>query len=243
MPKSFPKILTILFLLTFIIQLGCLIVLLALPLTGQAAVDRVNLELQVKGLNYQFQSSDTSTGNIARYISAIYQYAIGIVGILAAVVLMFGGVLWIVAGGNATQISEAKAWIGAALTGIVLALTSYLILNTVNPALVNLQTSKIEQVTESKIYSCRKVVNGKQTCTDDATEQTCTDGTLSVSGCSCCSYEKMTSVIATIMSSNWLCEEGLNQTTCASRTTGDFNYQPNAYCEYRSSVLSLCVPR
>ncbi len=73
---------------------------------------------------------------IAEYIAGIYKYAIGIVGILSAVVLMIGGILWIVAGGNATTIGEAKAWIGASLTGLVIALCSYLILYQVNPALV-----------------------------------------------------------------------------------------------------------
>ncbi|MFH0956172.1 MAG: hypothetical protein V1801_03125, partial [Candidatus Falkowbacteria bacterium] len=46
---------------------------------------------------------------IGEYIAGVYKYAIGIVGILAAVVLMIGGVLWIVAGGSATMIGEAKA--------------------------------------------------------------------------------------------------------------------------------------
>lgn len=105
---------------------------------------------QVQGLKYSFQSSDTTTGNIARYVQAIYKYAIGIVGILAAVVLMIGGVMWIVAGGNVTKIGEAKSWIGASLTGLILALCSYLILATVNPALVNFKTSTIETVEKNK---------------------------------------------------------------------------------------------
>ena len=165
--KHFPKILTILFLLVFIIQLSFLIVLLILPQTSQA----VSFTPQVSGLDYKFNSSDTSTGNIANYIKAIYKYAIGIVGILAAIVLMFGGVRWIVAGGNTTQISEAKAWIGAALTGLVLALTSYLILNTVNPALVNLQTANIPGVSKLVTGSCAgNDANGNYVCIDNYTK-------------------------------------------------------------------------
>jgi len=41
----------------------------------------------------------------------------GIIGILAALALMIGGVIWLIAAGNASRISEAKAWIGASLTG------------------------------------------------------------------------------------------------------------------------------
>ena len=108
---------------------------------------------QVQLPGYTFVDSDKSTGNIARYIRAIYKYAIGIVGILSAVVLMIGGVMWIVAGGSATAIGEAKAWIGASLTGLLLALLSYLILATVNPALVNLKTSQITTIAGVK-YCC-----------------------------------------------------------------------------------------
>lgn len=142
--KSFPKILIIFFLTAFIVQLGCLILLLALPQSSRAA--DIKFTPQISGLDYKFDATDKTTGNIARYVRAIYNYGIGIIGILAAVVLMIGGVLWIVAGGNATQIGEAKSWIGAALTGLVLALTSYLILNTINPALVNLQITQIPGV-------------------------------------------------------------------------------------------------
>lgn len=144
MLKSLPKILTIFFLVIFIFQLACLIVLFAAPQTSQAA--DVTFTPQVQGLDYTFNSADKTTGNIANYVRAIYKYAIGIVGILAAVVLMIGGVLWIVAGGNATAIGEAKSWIGASLTGLVLALSSYLILATINPALVDLKTTTITAV-------------------------------------------------------------------------------------------------
>lgn len=248
MSKSFPKILTILFLLIFVIQLSCLLVLLTLPQASQAADINFTPQVGIPGSKFDtdkppYTFTDASTKPIAEYISAIYKYAIGIVGILAAVVLMVGGVLWIVAGGNATQISEAKAWIGAALTGLILALTSYLILSTVNPALVNLKTTNITSVSEKKTASCRKTVNGITTCTDNATAEECKDGTLTAAGCSCCSYEKMTSVIATIFNSNYLCEEGLSQEVCNTRTTGTKSYNSNGYCDVRSSVLSLCTPR
>lgn len=82
---------------------------------------------------------------IGEYISGIYQYAIGIVGVVAALVMMFAGVLWITAGGNASKIDDAKAWMGAALAGLVLALGSYTILYQVNPELVQIQPIKIKE--------------------------------------------------------------------------------------------------
>jgi hypothetical protein len=182
--KSFPKILTILFLSVFILQVICLFFLLAAPVASRAentfltqpgdfAPQTPNFE---EDLGYKFNKNDPSTGNIANLVKAIYKYAIGIVGILAAVVLMVGGVLWIMAGGNATQVGEAKAWIGASLTGLVLALTSYLILNTVNPALVNLQITKISSVSEMKAGCCTTFDSaGKATFENNVANSTCTD--------------------------------------------------------------------
>lgn len=150
MLKYFPKILTIFFLAIFIFQLSCLLFLALAPKTGNAA-DDIEFTPQIQVGDYKFDSGDKSTGNIARYIREIYKYAIGIVGILAAVVLMVGGVLWIIAGGNSTAVGEAKSWIGASLTGLVIALCSYLILATVNPALVDLKTTGIKKVAPSLI--------------------------------------------------------------------------------------------
>ena len=84
------------------------------------------------------------TGAIANYIKGIYGFAIGIVGIVAALVIMMGGVMWITAGGNTSRIENAKSWITAALTGLVIALSSYAILYTVNPDLVNLRTRTMD---------------------------------------------------------------------------------------------------
>lgn len=81
---------------------------------------------------------------IGQYIAGVYQYAIGIVGILAAVVLMFGGIIWLTAGGSATQIGNAKAWIGASLTGLVIALCSYMILYLINPDLTIFKPLRIQ---------------------------------------------------------------------------------------------------
>ena len=150
MQKKIPKILLIFFLIIFIFQLSCLFVLLAVPELSQAAGNEVQFVPQV-GIGDDFQkgvakSPDGSTALIGQYIRAIYKYAIGIVGIFAAVVLMFGGVLWLTAGGNTERIGNAKAWIGASLTGLLLALCSFLLLATINPALVDFNISQIEKI-------------------------------------------------------------------------------------------------
>ena len=145
--------------MVFIFQLVCLLFLALAPAASQAA-NPTTFKPQV-GIGTDFQAGtsytpDRSTAMIGKYIRAIYKYAIGIVGILAAVVLMIGGVIWITAGGNAERIGEAKAWIASSLTGLLLALLSYTILATVNPALVDFQVSEVKRVEE--------ITNGQTLC-------------------------------------------------------------------------------
>jgi hypothetical protein len=111
----------------------------AIDFTPQVGIDKTFQ----KGVPYAIPKS---TKAIGEYVRAIYKYAIGIVGILASVVLMFGGILWIVAGGNAERVGNAKSWIGASLTGLILVLCSYTILKTVNPNLVSFQPIGIKKV-------------------------------------------------------------------------------------------------
>ena len=136
---------------------------------AQAAND-INFIPQVTVGDFTAKEAKPITPNsIGEYIVAIYKYAIGIVGILAAVVMMFGGVRWIMAGGNASAISEAKAWIGAALTGLLLALGSWMILNTVNPTLVTIQPIN-PQKAENIVYGC---CEGLYRCQTNITRDDC----------------------------------------------------------------------
>lgn len=95
-----------------------------------------------------------NTKSIGEYIKAIYEYAIGIVGILATVVMMMGGFLWLTAGGSAERIGNAKSWIGASLTGLVLVLASYTILSYVNTDLVNFKGTEITSVDDGTVEGC-----------------------------------------------------------------------------------------
>lgn len=82
--------------------------------------------------------SNVQKGDLAGYIAAIYKYGVGVVAILAVIVIMWGGLVWLTSGGNTGQIDNAKQWISGAVLGLIIALTSFLILNTINPQLTNL---------------------------------------------------------------------------------------------------------
>ena len=81
--------------------------------------------------------------DLSDYIRTFYTFFVTSAGILATVMIMFGGYRWITAGGNSSKISEAKETIISAALGLVLALTSYVILNTINPDITALKKLEI----------------------------------------------------------------------------------------------------
>lgn len=81
--------------------------------------------------------------NIGEFIKTNYNLGLTIAGILALIMIVVAGVQWTTSGGNSEMISGAKKRITGALTGLLIAYLSYVILNTVNPAMVNLRLPQI----------------------------------------------------------------------------------------------------
>lgn len=93
------------------------------------------------------KTTEIIDANIAgRYIRALYVYFVGIVGVLAVVMIMYAGFLWITAAGNSSKITEAKEHMNGAVIGVILALTSFLLLQLINPELVALRIPFIQSV-------------------------------------------------------------------------------------------------
>ncbi len=103
---------------------------------------------------------------LGQYIRGIYNYAIAIAGILAAVVLMGGGLLWLVSRGDASQVTKAKELIFGSITGMIILTGSYLILTLINPSLVNLQNIQIASIKTKDLepLSYDGNPNGDKTC-------------------------------------------------------------------------------
>ena len=72
---------------------------------------------------------------IAEYIGAIFKYSMLIVGILAVIVMIIGGVIWLTAGGSQGRISEGKDFVKNGVLGAVIALCSYMAMFIINPNL------------------------------------------------------------------------------------------------------------
>ncbi|MFA5961413.1 MAG: hypothetical protein WC848_01880 [Parcubacteria group bacterium] len=72
------------------------------------------------------------------YILAIYKFGLWMVGISAVFMISIGAFMYITSAGNTSRVGKAKEIIFDAIAGVILALTSYVLLYTINPNLVNI---------------------------------------------------------------------------------------------------------
>ncbi|OHA05981.1 MAG: hypothetical protein A2934_04010 [Candidatus Sungbacteria bacterium RIFCSPLOWO2_01_FULL_47_10] len=86
------------------------------------------------------QSAERSLAEVehptySEYLSNLYNFLLGSVGILSLGALVYGGVLYVSAAANPSKTSEAKRWMWNAIYGLLLAAFSFVILYTINPDL------------------------------------------------------------------------------------------------------------
>ena len=80
--------------------------------------------------------------NIGGYIVLIYQFALAISGILAFIMITYGGIRWTVSGGNVSKIGEAKEIITNAIFGLILLAIATSILYVIDPSILNIRVDK-----------------------------------------------------------------------------------------------------
>lgn len=80
-------------------------------------------------------SATSHQPNASQYLSDLYLWFLGFVGIAALFGIVVGGVLYMFSD-SLSSTAQAKAWIWRSIGGIVLAATSYLLLYTISPDLV-----------------------------------------------------------------------------------------------------------
>lgn len=74
--------------------------------------------------------------DLNKVISWFYYFIVTISGFAAFAMIVFGGFKYLSSAGNPSAIGDAKDQIKSALLGLLLILTSYLILQVINPDLV-----------------------------------------------------------------------------------------------------------
>jgi len=111
----------------------------AKPTTTPATTEPVTFtpEIAIPGL---FSGETIITGTtILSYVRAIFILFIWSVGILAVVMVIYGGIKWVAAAGNPGRINDARDVVNNAVIGVIIALTSIVLLNTINPNLVDIR--------------------------------------------------------------------------------------------------------
>lgn len=107
--------------------------------TGGAGPTIISLEVPIAG--------KATVGDLDDYIAELYRFALSFIGIVAVIMIMWGGFKWVTAAGNSGKISDAKDTIYNAIIGLVLALLSWTMLNVINPALTKNTFPTVQPIT------------------------------------------------------------------------------------------------
>ncbi|MBT5338236.1 hypothetical protein HN858_04070 [Candidatus Falkowbacteria bacterium] len=85
---------------------------------------------------------------IAEYLVGVYKYAIMLGAIIAVLVMMAGGLMYVTSAANANNIKKAQSMIGGAVFGLVVLIMSYMVLGVINPNLNEQKALVMETVEE-----------------------------------------------------------------------------------------------
>lgn len=114
-----------------------------------ATFETPNLAVTIPGLSFSqiLNNNGVLTVNfIGEYIGAVYRYALGAAAIFAIIMIMIGGVQYMLGGANPEMVGQAKSRMTNAVTGLILILSAYVILYTVNPSLTSFKALQISSV-------------------------------------------------------------------------------------------------
>lgn len=93
------------------------------------AVSAVEVFEQCNGDNASTAVCDGRTDNATNMMGIIINTLLYVIGIIAVIMIVVGGIRYSLSGGNASQIKEAKDAILYAVIGLIIAIMAYAIVN------------------------------------------------------------------------------------------------------------------
>jgi len=119
-------------------------------------------QIKIPGLS--FSKPTVTDGNIenatiGEYIQTIYRFGIATVSLFATIMIMIGGLQWILSAGSPEKITQAKKLVTQAFLGVGLAVFSYTILYLINPSLVEFKSLSVKVIQEIDIDTA--ILEGK----------------------------------------------------------------------------------
>jgi hypothetical protein len=133
------------------IFLGLLLVIFLSILVGGFCLAQRKLETiypAVPGV----QTPMTTKTALPDYLRYVFTFAIIISGLVAFGAMIYGGFLYLTSAGDPSKLSNAKDQVIASFLGLIIILSSFLILNTINPQLV-LPTEPLLEPASAGIYA------------------------------------------------------------------------------------------
>jgi hypothetical protein len=79
---------------------------------------------------------------LEQYLNWVYGFTLTLAGFLAVMMIVIGGVEYIISGANESMRASAHKRIWGAISGLVLVLAAYIILYTINPSLVDFENNR-----------------------------------------------------------------------------------------------------
>lgn len=79
----------------------------------------------LESLNITAAVAELPTLTVGEFTGRIIQIALGLLGIMAFLIILYGGFLWMTSGGNEETIRKAKATLSAAAIGLAVILVSF----------------------------------------------------------------------------------------------------------------------
>ncbi len=105
--------------------------LLSLPMAAHAAGVNLGLTSDVEG------ALGLGTQDIRVTIASIINVFMGLLGIIAVVIILYGGFMWMTAAGNEERVDKARKMIVSGVIGLAIILSAYAIARFVVNSLVN----------------------------------------------------------------------------------------------------------
>ena len=122
-----------------IIFMFLMILAISLPAAAVALTNQLEIDFpEIGGVKpgYSF--------GLANWVQYIFLFSLAVVGLAVIASFVYAGILWLTAGDNESQVKRALERIKSTVIGLLLLLGSYIILNTINPDLVQLKNNILE---------------------------------------------------------------------------------------------------
>jgi heme/copper-type cytochrome/quinol oxidase subunit 2 len=104
----------------FMLSLLAPALMLAVPAHAQ------NIDL---GTNYVTNEINFATGDPRTAAMSLVKLLMTFLGIIAVVIMLYGGFIWMTAAGNEDKVDQAKKLIAAGIIGLIIILAAFLIVN------------------------------------------------------------------------------------------------------------------